>query len=130
MYVYRAMLLVVLSTGAIQACFAAPIGGLPVATQAAAAPAASAIAPTPAQVATLSPSLDRPRSPLPGKGLVALCAVGLVAWQLRRKQATSRSGQLYMSNRPRTGTNAAGARSGAAAAAGSAVDAGTARAAR
>jgi hypothetical protein len=50
---------------------------------------------------------DVPRNSRPDKGLVALCAVGLVAWQLRRKQAALRAGQLYVTEQSRNAPGAA-----------------------
>jgi hypothetical protein len=50
---------------------------------------------------------DAPRNSRPDKGLVALCAAGLVAWQLRRKQAALRAGQLYVTEQSRNTPGAA-----------------------
>jgi hypothetical protein len=79
----------------------------------------------PAATASLAP--QPPHTPRPDKGLVALCAVGLVAWQLRRKQAALRSGQLYRTERPRV---VASAQAAHAKPEGGVVNAGVARAAR
>jgi hypothetical protein len=63
--------------------------------------AAAAFAPMPQPASAGARAVDEPRNSRPDKGLVALCAMGLVAWQLRRKQAALRAGQLYVTEHSR-----------------------------
>jgi hypothetical protein len=66
-----------------------------------AAPAATIAAFIPVAGRTPAASPNETGQSRPAKGLVLLCAFGLVAWQLRRKQLALRTGQLYVTGNPR-----------------------------